>query len=102
MLGPSRTTAMTARRNPTSVAPIANPTPSFTPVHTERSTFIRAGPKPSDPRSEASSTVVDGRATSNRAGVPPWNAAPHFGQNAAFAGRSVEQFAHRAVLINAL
>ena len=102
MLAPSSTTAMTARRNPTNVAPIANPTPSFTPVHTERSTSIRAGPKPSGPRSEASSMAVDGRATSRRAGAPPWNAAPHFGQKAAFAGRSVEQLAHRAVLINAL
>src|SRR4051794_5227271 len=92
-------TTISHTTNETNAAPTAKPAPSFTPAQTEKSTEVRSGPNMSG---TSRSCWVVGGAASVRSVVGREAAAyaePHLGQNDAFAGRRVEQFRQRAVLI---
>ena len=86
----SRTSPTTNRTKPTRLAPIAKPTPNFSPDHTEKSTDIRAVSKSGGGKSITGSGPRP---------TPVWNGEPHFAQYVALAGRSVEQVWQRTELI---
>jgi hypothetical protein len=94
---------MTTKKTRLTVAvPIANPTPNFTPVQTDKSIDTRDG-QDSAVGSPTGLPAPDwDRGGGVLADAARSNGEPHFGQNDAFAGRSVEQVAHRAVLIDPL